>query len=63
MLRFENWEWQIEIVQVKVEIKKSLRQLAGSKIKFVHKESYIFRYLVLVIMTKFSSFLSYFIHE
>ena len=41
MLRFETWEWQIEIIQVKVEIRKYLSQL-GSKIKFVHKESDVF---------------------
>ena len=29
MLRFETWEWQIQIMQVKVEIKKSLSQLAS----------------------------------
>ena len=29
MLRFETWEWQIEIIQVKVEIKKSLSQLVS----------------------------------
>ena len=29
MLRFETWEWQIEIMQVKVEIKKSLSQLVS----------------------------------
>ena len=29
MLRFETWEWQIQIVQVKVEIKKSLNQLVS----------------------------------
>ena len=29
MLRFETWELQIQIMQVKVEIKKSLSQLAS----------------------------------
>ena len=29
MLRFETWEWQIEIIQVKVENKKSLSQLVS----------------------------------
>ena len=29
MLRFETWEWQIQIMQVKVEIKKSLSQLVS----------------------------------
>ena len=29
MLRFETWEWQIQIMQVKVEIKRSLSQLAS----------------------------------
>ena len=29
MLRLETWEWQIQIVQVKVEIKKSLNQLVS----------------------------------
>ena len=29
MLRFETWEWQTQITQVKVEIKKSLSQLVS----------------------------------
>ena len=29
MLRFETWEWQIQIMQVKEEIKKSLSQLVS----------------------------------
>ena len=29
MLRLETWEWQIQIVQVKVEIKNSLNQLVS----------------------------------
>ena len=29
MLRFEAWEWRMQIIQVKVEIKKSLSQLVS----------------------------------
>ena len=29
MLRIETWEWQIQIMQVKEEIKKSLSQLVS----------------------------------
>ena len=37
MLRFETWEWQIQIMQVKVEIKKPLSQLV--KPSFVRGDS------------------------
>ena len=29
MLRFETWKWQIQIMQVKAEIEKSLSQLVS----------------------------------
>ena len=29
MLRFEAWEWRMQIMQVKKEIKKSLSQLVS----------------------------------